>query len=331
LTARGSALIVALWACLGAGLSAQQPITGAQGPIVSSSGAASTITSGSCGSTVGVQSISSAGVVTCWDGTTFTPQVLRIGIGVAAGSTAKVTLLGGSIVAPSADSTAAIHFTKSDAATDVMALDSTNRSVILRDSTAAAPSIYGSNTAYGCGPSATISWKCSINSAEKVQISVLNSGSTQPGVNLTSDGAVGWWSGTGFQSGSVDLAMQRNAANILELNTGTSGTFADLKLRTIIHPTTTAVAVANVGANSCGTTAATIAGNENVGAFTVGATSGTQCRITFTTTAPNRRHCVFADETTTIAIRSTYVDTTHTDAIGAFVAGDVVSYVCAAR
>ncbi|MEY4762543.1 MAG: hypothetical protein RLZZ200_2399, partial [Pseudomonadota bacterium] len=45
------------------------------------------------------------------------------------------------------------------------------------------------------------------------------------------------------------------------------------------------MAVANVGANSCGTTAATIAGNNNVGEVTVGATAGTQCRITLTVAA----------------------------------------------
>ncbi len=89
--------------------------------------------------------------------------------------------------------------------------------------------------------------------------------------------------------------------------------------------------VANVGASSCGTTTATIAGNDNSGFITVGATSGTQCRITFVSTAPTARECTANDETTTTAVRVTYVDTTHTDFIGAFIAGDKVSYICFAR
>jgi hypothetical protein len=41
----------------------------------------------------------------------------------------------------------------------------------------------------------------------------------------------------GFNSGSnaaIDLAIKRNTANVLEINNGTAGTFADLKLRTLI-------------------------------------------------------------------------------------------------
>ena len=90
-------------------------------------------------------------------------------------------------------------------------------------------------------------------------------------------------------------------------------------------------AVANVGANSCGTDAATIAGNDNAGSITVGATGGTQCRITFTTTAANRWHCVANNETTANLLRTTYVDTTHVDVLGTMVAGDVLTYLCQRR
>ena len=92
--------------------------------------------------------------------------------------------------------------------------------------------------------------------------------------------------------------------------------------------------VANVGANSCGTTAASIAGNDNIGAVTVGATSATQCRITFTVAAANRRHCTVTDETTAgvaATLHATYVDTTHTDILGTITAGDVITYSCFAR
>ena len=91
------------------------------------------------------------------------------------------------------------------------------------------------------------------------------------------------------------------------------------------------MAVANVGANSCGTTSATIVGNNNASVVTVGATSGTQCRIAFTVTAGTEWDCAANDDTTTIAVRTTPVDSTHTDLIGAFIAGDKVTAICFPR
>jgi hypothetical protein len=93
----------------------------------------------------------------------------------------------------------------------------------------------------------------------------------------------------------------------------------------------TGVSVANVGADSCGTTAATIAGNQVSGKITVGATAGTQCRVTFSTAAPVSRDCTVTDETTTIATRATFVSTTTHDFFGAFVAGDLITYICTVR
>lgn len=91
------------------------------------------------------------------------------------------------------------------------------------------------------------------------------------------------------------------------------------------------MAVANVGANSCGTSAASIAGNNNAFVITVGATSGSQCRVAFTVTAATEWDCTVTDSTTTIATRATPVDTTHTDFFGAFVAADKVTGVCFPR
>lgn len=91
------------------------------------------------------------------------------------------------------------------------------------------------------------------------------------------------------------------------------------------------LSVANVGTNSCGTTAATIAGGSNSFEVTVGATSGTQCRITFPTAAPNRWNCVANNSTTANLARATPVDTTHVDFLGTFVGGDVVSGTCIPR
>jgi hypothetical protein len=93
----------------------------------------------------------------------------------------------------------------------------------------------------------------------------------------------------------------------------------------------TSPAVANIGANSCGTTAATIAGRDNAFAITVGATAGTDCRVTFDTTAPNTWACAFSNQTTGNIARQTAATTTTSDVSGTFVAGDVLIGVCFAR
>jgi len=100
---------------------------------------------------------------------------------------------------------------------------------------------------------------------------------------------------------------------------------------TLITTSGSGMLVANVGANSCGTTAATIAGNSNAFEITVGATSGTQCRVAFPTAAPNQWDCVSDDNTTTLATRTTIIDTTHVDFLGAFVAGDKITGICFPR
>lgn len=89
--------------------------------------------------------------------------------------------------------------------------------------------------------------------------------------------------------------------------------------------------VANVGANSCGTTAATIAGNSNAGIITVGETAGTQCRVTFPFAAPTRWQCMANNETVGNLTRTTAVDTTNVDFAGTFGGGDVVAYICVPR
>ena len=89
--------------------------------------------------------------------------------------------------------------------------------------------------------------------------------------------------------------------------------------------------VANVGANSCGTSAATVAGNANAFEVTVGATSGTECRVTFPVAAATRRDCVVTNETTANLARTQYISTTQSDLEGTFVGGDVLSVVCFTR
>ena len=159
--------------------------------------------------------------------------------------------------------------------------------------------------------------------------------------NLTTTGAFNptfaipssstWTFPTG--GGTLVASTVTTLSSLVSVGTITTGTWNASAVTSTEMATsgTQGVAVGNVGANSCGTTAATIAGNDNVGQITVGATAGTQCRVTFVTAAATRRHCTVTDSTTTIATRATYVDTTHTDFFGAFVAGDLVNYVCFAR
>jgi hypothetical protein len=89
--------------------------------------------------------------------------------------------------------------------------------------------------------------------------------------------------------------------------------------------------VSDIGVNSCGTTAATIAGRNSLFAITVGATAGTACRVTFPNTAPNTWGCSFTNQTTGNLARQTAATTTTSDVSGTFVAGDVLIGVCFAR
>lgn len=91
----------------------------------------------------------------------------------------------------------------------------------------------------------------------------------------------------------------------------------------------TAPTVANTSANSCGTTAATIAGKDEAFKITVGETSGTSCTVTFGTAFANAPACSVSNETTANLARATSTTTTVIVA-GVFVAGDVIAGVCRA-
>lgn len=140
---------------------------------------------------------------------------------------------------------------------------------------------------------------------------------------------------SGLGAGVATFLGTPSSANFFSAVTGESGSGAVLggTAPTVSEVTTTggALSVANVGANSCGTTAATIAGNSIAFEVTVGATAGTQCRVTFPVAATNRRDCVANNETTANLLRTTYVTTTTTDVLGTMVAGDVLSVLCFAR
>lgn len=134
------------------------------------------------------------------------------------------------------------------------------------------------------------------------------------------------WTSSGINN-AIDTGVNRSSAGVVRATDGSTGNGSFMTVSLIGQGT--APTVANVGANSCGTNAATLSGTELSGVITVGATSGTQCRITFATAAPTRRQCVVTNETTANLSRTTYVDTTHTDVLGTFVGADKLSYVCA--
>lgn len=126
-------------------------------------------------------------------------------------------------------------------------------------------------------------------------------------------------------AGLLTLTGTINATTAFQVN-GTAITSG-----TTLLTSGSGMAVANVGANSCGTTTATIAGNNNLFTITVGATAGTQCRVAFTLAATTAWGMVCADDTTTVAVRTTAVDTTHVDAIGTFTAGDQITCIAHPR
>lgn len=99
-----------------------------------------------------------------------------------------------------------------------------------------------------------------------------------------------------------------------------------------VYGTGSAPAVSNTTANSCGTTAAAIGANSTntAGFFTVGATSGTSCTLTFTVAAPNGWACAPSDETTGNLMRWVRLSTTTGKILGTMVAGDVIVYYCGA-
>lgn len=217
--------------------------------------------------------------------------------------------------------------------------------ILFPDGSSPAPSIaFQSNPATGFwknGTALNAAIDLSINGVQQVEFTAV------PSANFTGDLRAGaanfiYWN-TKAALGSPansQLNITNNAATTgIGLDVSTDGLVAirnilqnaDGKIKGIYVSTGTGLAVANVGANSCGTTAATIAGGNNAFVITVGATSGTQCRVTFTFAAGTEWDCAANDDTTTVAVRTTPVDTTHTDFIGTFTAGDKVTGICFPR
>ena len=170
-----------------------------------------------------------------------------------------------------------------------------------------------------------------------------------PGQTLANDNLSNWI-GRGWQSTTPAWATGTNAAIVFQatenytstaqgariqfqtMQTGTVVTSNNLTISASgLETSGPTLAVANVGANSCGTTTATIAGNATVGEVTVGATSGTQCRVTIPQAVTTRFNGSCNNQTTANLCRLIAVSTTTFDLVGTFVAGDVVAYVVMAR
>ncbi len=157
------------------------------------------------------------------------------------------------------------------------------------------------------------------------RFAIFNSGAVTEVLTILQGGTVGINNANPSSSYILDVVGAVNSTTTynvggVALNSGTT-----------LKSAGSGMAVANVGANSCGTTTATIAGNNNAFVITVGATAGTQCRVAFTFAATTEWDCAASDDTTTTAVRTTPFDTTHTDLIGAFTAGDKVTGICFPR
>jgi len=153
---------------------------------------------------------------------------------------------------------------------------------------------------------------------------------TTPGWSSAANGVVGIQATENFTSAAqgTKLIVNLTPTGSITAARFMTGSAAGL---TFSQVSGTAMAVANVGANSCGTTTATIAGNQTVGEVTVGATSGTQCRITVPQATTTRFNGSCSNQTTAALCRLVAVSTTTFDLLGAFTAGDVVAYAVFSR
>jgi hypothetical protein len=153
---------------------------------------------------------------------------------------------------------------------------------------------------------------------------------TTPGWSSAANGVIGIQATENFTSAAQGT---RFVVNLTPTGSITAARALTLSAAGIVmsQVSGSAMAVANVGANSCGTTTATIAGNQTVGEVTVGATSGTQCRVTVPQAVTTRFNGSCSNQTTAALCRLVAVSTTTFDLVGAFTAGDVVAYAVLGR
>lgn len=140
---------------------------------------------------------------------------------------------------------------------------------------------------------------------------------TALGINVGSAGAPVLFNGAGGTPSSLVLT---NASGSVVLTQATA--------RLVANGATPAVT--NTSANSCGTSPATIVGNDNASKVTVGATAGTSCTVTFAVPFSAEPSCNVTNETTANLVRATSTVTAVVVA-GTMVAGDVLAVACVGR
>lgn len=129
--------------------------------------------------------------------------------------------------------------------------------------------------------------------------------------------------GSGNSTTSCDIGMARNAAGVMEVNTGSGGAFREVKYRSAI--------VGGTVPGISGCSAGTQTGGGTAGTFTIGAAT-CNVTLTFAFTAPTGWSCAVNDRTTAAAAHVTSsTTTTAVIAIPATAAiSDVVDFHCAA-
>lgn len=125
-------------------------------------------------------------------------------------------------------------------------------------------------------------------------------------------------SGSVFSTGSADTGVSRNAAGVVEANSGTAGTLRDFKARTFIP-----------GGTDVTCTGGTIGtGSKNHAGFVTATTTGTSTIvITFTVTAPTGWNVSASDSTAVTNLVQTASTTTTATLSGTTVSGDVIRYI----
>lgn len=147
-------------------------------------------------------------------------------------------------------------------------------------------------------------------------------GASYDSFRVASDVPLGW-SSINTAIASLDTALYRNAAGVVEINNGTPGTFRDLKLRSLIGVGT----APSVG--TCGTIGT---GSTNIAGFITSATGACVPVLTFVgTTAPTGWSCSIQNSTTPANIfQQTGSSTTTATFTGVSAANDILRYACLA-
>lgn len=126
-----------------------------------------------------------------------------------------------------------------------------------------------------------------------------NTGSGGGLIQPASDVVIGWASVANIASQTVDTGIARNAAGMVEINNGTAGTIADLKVKRIVASQATVPTCTT----NCGTSPS-VAGSDTGGIVTMGATGvpASGWVVTFNGTWPNAPACIVQSALSTMVV-----------------------------